>query len=99
MNTTPIHPMPKVLNKHHYKQALPKGSVYVGRPTKYGNPFAMKTPQERDSVVQKFKDWIYAQPELLQQVRTELKGKDLVCWCAPKACHADVLLEIANSEA
>ncbi|GAG87489.1 unnamed protein product, partial [marine sediment metagenome] len=27
---------------------------------------------------------------------TELKGKDLVCWCAPLPCHADVLLELAN---
>jgi hypothetical protein len=27
----------------------------------------------------------------------ELRGKDLVCWCAPDACHADVLLELANA--
>ena len=30
-------------------------------------------------------------------IRKELKGKDLVCWCAPKSCHADILLEIANA--
>jgi hypothetical protein len=30
--------------------------------------------------------------------KTELRGKDLVCWCAPKLCHADVLLEIANAD-
>lgn len=29
----------------------------------------------------------------------ELRGKDLVCWCAPRQCHADVLLEIANDDA
>lgn len=29
----------------------------------------------------------------------ELRGKDLCCWCSPsKACHADVLLELANAE-
>lgn len=27
-----------------------------------------------------------------------LRGKNLACWCAPwKACHADVLLELANA--
>lgn len=36
-------------------------------------------------------------PELIADARAELRGKDLVCWCAPKACHADVLLDIANS--
>ena len=27
----------------------------------------------------------------------ELRGKDLVCWCAPLPCHGDILLEIANA--
>jgi hypothetical protein len=34
------------------------------------------------------------QPALLQALH-ELKGKDLICWCAPERCHADVLLELA----
>ena len=34
---------------------------------------------------------------LVLKIKHELKGKDLVCWCAPQPCHADVLLEIANS--
>jgi len=29
----------------------------------------------------------------------ELRGKDLICWCAPLPCHADILLELANQEA
>lgn len=37
-------------------------------------------------------------PELVELAKKELKGKDLVCWCAPKLCHGDVLLEIANVE-
>lgn len=32
----------------------------------------------------------------IQDIKNSLRGKDLVCWCAPEACHADVLLEIAN---
>lgn len=34
------------------------------------------------------------------QIRTELAGKDLACWCAPdQPCHVDVLLRVANEEA
>jgi hypothetical protein len=33
----------------------------------------------------------------VDDVRRELAGRDLCCWCAPElACHADVLLEVAN---
>jgi hypothetical protein len=31
------------------------------------------------------------------EVRRELRGKNLACWCKEGPCHADVLLEIANS--
>jgi hypothetical protein len=33
---------------------------------------------------------------LLMQALPELRGRDLVCWCAPCACHGDVLIELAN---
>jgi hypothetical protein len=26
----------------------------------------------------------------------ELRGKDLVCWCAPLACHGDLILRLAG---
>lgn len=33
----------------------------------------------------------------IQQIRDNLGGKDLACWCPlDQPCHADVLLEIAN---
>lgn len=36
--------------------------------------------------------------DLLADCRTELRGKNLACWCKPGApCHADVLLELANA--
>lgn len=35
----------------------------------------------------------------LVAIRTELRGRDLACWCPlDQICHADVLLEIANQE-
>jgi hypothetical protein len=31
---------------------------------------------------------------------SELRGKNLACWCKPdQPCHADVLLELANDPA
>jgi hypothetical protein len=41
---------------------------------------------------------IAADPPSLEQIRRGLAGKNLACWCRPdQPCHADVLLEIANS--
>jgi hypothetical protein len=73
----------------------PKGAVYVGRPGKWGNPFVIRETVTRSEVIQAYAVWIKTQPKLLAQLH-ELKGKDLVCWCAPLPCHADVLMEIAN---
>jgi hypothetical protein len=75
---------------------MPPGSVYVGRPSPFGNPFKLDAEADRADVIARFERWIAGQPVLRARVRTELRGKTLVCWCAPKACHADVLLRIAN---
>lgn len=93
--------MPKVWN--HRDTRIPPGAVYVGRPSPFGNPFSHlpdTTAQwhvpTRDTAIDAFEAWVYTQPELIERIRRELYGKDLVCWCAPKRCHADVLLAIAN---
>lgn len=70
--------------------------VYIGRPSIWGNPFSIGRDGNRDEVIQKFREHIQNNPTLLQRCRTELKGKVLGCWCAPKHCHGDVLAEIAN---
>ena len=77
----------------------PVGSVYVGRPTKWGNQFVIGKDGSRDEVISKYKEWAYApeQSDWRSEVRSELKGKDLICWCAPYACHASVLVDIANA--
>lgn len=41
--------------------------------------------------------YIESNETLKYMVKQHLKGKDLVCYCAPLACHGDILLEIANS--
>jgi len=90
--------MPKVLNMYHTGKKVPEGAVYIGRPTKWGNPFEIGKDGTREQVVEKYKMWITEfAPDLVAAAKLELRGKDLVCWCAPKACHGDVLIEIANS--
>lgn len=89
--------MPKVLNKKH--DLIPLGnSVYIGRPSPWGNPFVIGPDGTREEVIWKFQEYLLNNRELLARVRQELKGKDLVCFCAPEACHGDVLLYFANIE-
>ena len=73
-----------------------KFDVYIGRPSKWGNPFAIGKDGDRDTVIEKYRSWLLRQP-LLMKALDELEGKVLGCWCAPQACHGDVLSELANT--
>lgn len=88
--------MPRVWNKNTEKP--PKDAVFVGRPSKWGNPFLLAGEHTRDLVCDNYETYLYRdRPDLVDDAKEELDGKDLVCYCAPKRCHADTLLEIANS--
>jgi hypothetical protein len=85
--------------KEHY-------DVYIGRPSKWGNPFshlpnsiAKYKVNNREEAIEKFEEWITkgGGQHLLNDLH-ELKGKTLGCWCAPQSCHGDVLLKLANCE-
>lgn len=88
-------PAPRVLNAREVGRHV-EGAVYVGRPSLFGNPFRIGPDAARDVVIAKYRAWLMAQPVLLARVKSELRGKDLVCWCSPEACHADVLIDVAN---
>lgn len=77
---------------------IPDGAVYVGRPTRWGNPFPHTgTAASRAEAVAAYRDLVAADPALRAAVRRHLAGRDLACWCPPgQWCHADVLLELAN---
>ena len=72
--------------------------VYIGRPGPWGNPFSIGTDGTREEVVEKYAEWLLSQPDLVEKARRELNGKVLGCWCAPKLCHGDILVEIANKD-
>ena len=69
--------------------------VYIGRPSKWGNPFVIGKDGSRDEVIAKYEAWLISQPALIANL-PELAGKTLGCWCAPFACHGDVLSRLAN---
>lgn len=81
--------MPKVYNKHH--KNAPPGAVYVGRGSPWGNPFVIGKHGNRHEVIYRFCTEILPTLDL-----NPLRGKDLVCFCAPLTCHADHLLREAN---
>ena len=74
-----------------------KYDIYIGRPSMWGNPFTIGTDGSREEVIVKYREWItLGDGKGLLQFLGDLEGKVLGCWCAPKACHGDVLVELAN---
>ena len=88
---------PKVYNQRNKTLSgrPPPDAVYVGRPSSYGNPFPLKEEKEQVQVIEQYENWLNSQPTLIADIKANLRGKDLVCWCSPKLCHVD-LLRIAN---
>jgi hypothetical protein len=92
--------MPKVVSIHsgeHY-------DVYIGRGSKWGNPFShlpnTSAPwpvESREDAIRAYEDYLLnKRPDLVAAAKIELRGKDLGCHCKPLDCHGDVLLRIAN---
>lgn len=84
------------------KHNIPVGAVYVGRPSPLGNPYKIGPDGDRDDVIAQYYIYFYLMIELNDfywHVMKAATATALVCWCAPEACHADVIAEyLANSE-
>lgn len=73
--------------------------IYIGRPSKFGNPFEIGKDGNRVEVIEKYEAWLRQHPNLVLAAIKELKGKVLGCFCAPSSCHGDILARYAeNSE-
>lgn len=70
-------------------------AVYVGRPTKFGSPFG---EYERDEACDRFEAYFRSNKQLQAAALEELDGKDLICWCHPKRCHAETYIRFINEE-
>jgi hypothetical protein len=69
--------------------------VYIGRPSKWGNPFRIGVDGTREETLEKYHQWILEQEDLLKDL-PELQGKVLGCWCDPKPCHGNILAKLAD---
>lgn len=78
--------------------------IYVGRPSKWGNPFSHRQGtlakyqvKNRTEAIDSYREWITeGEGKHLLNDLPELENKTLGCWCKPLACHGDVLVELVN---
>ena len=76
--------------------------VYIGRArqcfpkSKWHNPYKIGPDGTRSEVIAKYRVYVLSDPELLSALH-EVRGKRLGCWCKPRACHGDVLAELADN--
>ena len=84
--------MTRVVNK--YRDSY---DIYIGRGSKWGNPFRIGIDGTREDVIKQYRNWIQTQPHLLNSLE-ELRGKTLGCFCSPQACHGDILVELLNND-
>lgn len=68
--------------------------VYIGRGSAWGNPFKITYESSREEVIKKFKEYAINRLKNEPDWLVPLIGQDLVCYCAPLACHGDVLIEL-----
>jgi len=90
---TPHYSKTTVVNRRTYKGF---DYIYVGRPTKWGNPFPLEKEQDRQKIIEKYCEYLLENPILIAEASRELRGKKLACWCAPKICHASVLAAVVD---
>lgn len=81
--------VPRVHNKHH--NTAPADAVYVGRGSPWGNPYMIHALRPRAVAIELFRTNVLPHLDV-----TPLRGKHLVCFCKPLACHGDLLFEAAN---
>jgi hypothetical protein len=74
-----------------------KYDVYIGRPSIWGNPFEIGIHGTREEVIQKYREYLLNSEFLMGRIH-ELKNKTLGCWCKPKDCHGDVIIEMIKKE-
>jgi len=88
-----VLPKTTVVNKK-----FDKFDVYIGRPSKWGNPFLIGRDGSRFDVIAKYETYFFANKDLMRDAKTELRGKRLGCYCFPMACHGDILAKYVNEK-
>ncbi len=95
---------PRVLNKRWIMEPITEEiGIYIGRGSKWGNSYKIggrylinghfTPPLTRQDAIRLYIDNF---PDSLRAELHELKGKNLICYCAPQPCHGDWLFQEAN---
>lgn len=85
--------MQRIQRKRVKGWRMPPNAIYVGRPTKWGNPFKIGVDGNREQVIKKYEAWLDEKLKEDPKFLAPLYGKDLVCWCPLNLpCHADVII-------
>lgn len=76
----------------------------IDRSTEFGNPFRLEEDggnHTREESVEAYREWfkqkLKSDPEFRESVQ-QLKGETLGCWCKPKKCHGDIILEYLRGQ-
>lgn len=82
---------------------------YIGRPSPLGNPFKIPLDGNREEVIKKYREWLekeiektYANSRARRAlfdlyILAKTTNIELECWCAPQACHGDVIKEFIEN--
>ena len=84
----------KILNRSSMKDVNLETQAIVSRPGPFGNPFVVGIDGDRERVIQRFKSYFndrMLRDSWYKKKVLQLEGKDLICWCAPLRCHAEVI--------
>lgn len=89
-----------VVNKYKVNMSDPD-IVYIGRGSIWGNPYPMKakSAEERQRVIDAYRKHLWHQiqtDQVTEEMILALDGKRLACYCAPRTCHGDVLVDCLN---
>lgn len=96
--------MKRVQRKRTGGWKMPPNTVYVGRPTRWGNPYELRDEARRQEALLYYETWLQNRLKFEPRFLEPLRGKDLACWCPledkngnPVPCHADILLKFVEA--
>ncbi len=69
--------------------------IYIGRGSIWGNPYHIGKDGTREEVIEKYRNYILSNNFLMSRL-SDLRGKKLGCYCKPKLCHGDILVQLVE---
>lgn len=88
--------MKRIQRKGIYDYSWKKNpnAIYIGRPSRWGNPYRLRKEDERNLCLIYYEEWLNRMLKAYPDFLKPLIGKDLICWCPlDKPCHVDILIK------